>query len=400
MKAYSVEELTEKHQHKTKTYRMAILVVALYIFTGVIYYHFAEKLSVLDSFYLVLITFVTVGYGDIPVQNHIFSAFFCLCTVSIVGGLFGIVSSDLLDYHQEAMAKKTAAASRRMSSIIGKLSRRMAIPNSSVHAEDDTQQGGGMLRHIMDSIGDTAEAMRQSIGYSSGRIADGATARSRTGTTKRAPSRKQVMNLALNKVEHIYRTSAEDEIDTLFHSTVAMFGLCILVILVGGAIQMVIEGWQSYSDGFYWACLTITTIGYGDVVPITNGGKVFCIIYAIVGCTVGARAFGMIVQLPLLARQKQTEIEVIEQFGTKISERILQKILDNDFFERIENMKRQHTDVSNPKILKGEFMLMVLSMMGKLSDNDITMAAQIFDRLDSDGSGELDHNVRGAVVDR
>lgn len=42
------------------------------------------------------------------------------------------------------------------------------------------------------------------------------------------------------------------------------------------------EGW-SYLDGFYFVTMTITTIGFGDIVPKTDEGKLFTIFLAFVG---------------------------------------------------------------------------------------------------------------------
>lgn len=36
-------------------------------------------------------------------------------------------------------------------------------------------------------------------------------------------------------------------------------------------------------DSFYFVIMTITTIGYGDFVPITAIGKLFTVFYSIVG---------------------------------------------------------------------------------------------------------------------
>merc|ERR1740123_1527136 len=40
---------------------------------------------------------------------------------------------------------------------------------------------------------------------------------------------------------------------------------------------------KSWSDAFYMSSITMTTVGFGDMVPMTNYGTVFCIVWMLVG---------------------------------------------------------------------------------------------------------------------
>ncbi len=56
----------------------------------------------------------------------------------------------------------------------------------------------------------------------------------------------------------------------------------IFIIIAGIFLFREIEGWN-YVDSFYFTVVTLTTIGYGDIVPITNVGKIATSIYAFLG---------------------------------------------------------------------------------------------------------------------
>lgn len=51
---------------------------------------------------------------------------------------------------------------------------------------------------------------------------------------------------------------------------------------------------HSFFDAFYWAACTLTTVGYGDIFPISSTGRVISIISAIVGIAIIALPSGII----------------------------------------------------------------------------------------------------------
>lgn len=53
-------------------------------------------------------------------------------------------------------------------------------------------------------------------------------------------------------------------------------------LLIGSMIYKHLEGW-SWVDAIYFSVITLTTVGYGDLSPQTDLGKIFTIIYVITG---------------------------------------------------------------------------------------------------------------------
>ncbi len=79
----------------------------------------------------------------------------------------------------------------------------------------------------------------------------------------------------------------------------ALFILMVILILAASGIYLVEsdvqpEAFGSIPAAMWWAVATLTTVGYGDVTPITAGGKVFGAIVTIVGIGMVALPAGIL----------------------------------------------------------------------------------------------------------
>ncbi len=54
------------------------------------------------------------------------------------------------------------------------------------------------------------------------------------------------------------------------------------IVVVGVVGYMVIEGW-SWIDAFYMAIITVTTVGFGEVHPLTSAGRLFTSALVVLG---------------------------------------------------------------------------------------------------------------------
>jgi uncharacterized membrane protein YciS (DUF1049 family) len=56
----------------------------------------------------------------------------------------------------------------------------------------------------------------------------------------------------------------------------------LLVLANGMIVYHFVEGWR-WLDSLYFSVITLTTVGYGDLSPQTDFGKIFTIIYILTG---------------------------------------------------------------------------------------------------------------------
>jgi voltage-gated potassium channel len=65
-------------------------------------------------------------------------------------------------------------------------------------------------------------------------------------------------------------------------ATSGLIGLTAAIILGAAVFYVVVEGW-GFLDALFFATVTISTVGFGDMVPQTALGRTFTILFIFVG---------------------------------------------------------------------------------------------------------------------
>jgi voltage-gated potassium channel len=79
----------------------------------------------------------------------------------------------------------------------------------------------------------------------------------------------------------------------------ALIAVCTLAlgyIIVSALIVFNVEGdsFDTFFEAIYWATVSLTTVGYGDIYPVTTAGRIITMISSIFGIAIVALPAGII----------------------------------------------------------------------------------------------------------
>jgi voltage-gated potassium channel len=101
--------------------------------------------------------------------------------------------------------------------------------------------------------------------------------------------------------------------------SIFMLIVLMLVIILGSIMYLVENGQNGFSsipDSIYWAIVTITTVGYGDITPVTTLGKFFASLIMMIGYGIIAVPTGIITtEMAIAARNTAQNHEVCPRCG-------------------------------------------------------------------------------------
>lgn len=144
----------------------------------------------------------------------------------------------------------------------------------------------------------------------------------------------------------------------------------VLILVFGVAILCWVEG-MDLVDAVYCACVTVTTVGYGDQSFRTLGGRVFAIAWILASTLVLGYVFVTLADARVSRRQERLHRAVLERATTGGD--LEAADLDHD-----------------GEVGVAEFVLFKLKEMGKVEQGDVDEIIEEFKQLDVSHDGRLD----------
>lgn len=311
-------ENAHKSNESLKSNLVALGLVLSYVGVSILVFHFVEEWSVVDCVYYAMVIVTTVGYGDVvPVTTAgkaftIFFAFYGICTI-------GVALGQLASWFLQRQRHVTKMATQKLLN---------NVENAAATASKTSP-----FQDKIDGMGGKSHKRNQA---------------------------KTCWKRFQGSLPSWARKIFSDSNKALVHAFVP-----IVASILGGLIVGVIEGWPVL-DCFYYTLITITTVGFGDLSPKSEGARIYAIFYLPLAVVTVAHGIGSILN----------ELSARSVMKTKIS---MKELLDMD------------AD-GDGKVSQLEYLSYMLVKLNKADQDDIDGIIAQFHKLDRDGSGELDRD--------
>ncbi len=102
--------------------------------------------------------------------------------------------------------------------------------------------------------------------------------------------------------------------------------LVVIIVIIVGSFMYLIEGpgngFESIPSSIYWCIVTVTTVGFGDIVPVTTMGKILASLLMLCGYSIIAVPTGIVsTEMALTARNRFQKHVSCENCGNEDNER-------------------------------------------------------------------------------
>ena len=94
----------------------------------------------------------------------------------------------------------------------------------------------------------------------------------------------------------------EQEFASIHHQLVGV-GIAAVSVLCVGATFFHFEQGLKWLDAFYFCTITLTTVGYGDITPVSDAAKLFTMFYVLIGIGVIATFANLLIKQTMIKRE-------------------------------------------------------------------------------------------------
>lgn len=306
-----------------------MIAIALYLSVAVMAFSFVfDHWTIVDSMYFAVVTFTTIGYGDLTPDTYagrIFTCIFALSGVACLGIALGVIGNHIIEAQETAVSQTSALAKARV----------LTLFSSSTHIVD----------HVLEDP-ETGEDYDPDLSAFA-RHKD-ATPTSTFGCLSRFTVSLQCWRL-------------------LWELVVVLALVSFFVALVASDPGIDTTKW---GDGLYYAIITACTVGYGDFAPSSQAGRALAIVF--IPLAVGAMGHFLSIVANWMIEGRQQRFHKHMQAKELTMQDL--EVMDED---------------GDGKVTRAEFMEFMLVAMNAIDQSLIDELRDHFRHLDQDNSGSL-----------
>jgi hypothetical protein len=344
------------------------MVALLYFVTGAIFFTQActktnaagEDVSwtLVDTLYFSIVTITTTGYGDLlPTTDgtKVFCCFYAYIGVGLIASVVGVLISQMMEAQHHGRLAKAADQMHHMTQMMERGAHRVARRTTAgaIHL-------AGPVAHLARKMSQTS-LMRQAT--------NSAMARSLAGARRSAWSRATLaMDIAVHRLfcctNHRWIPWAH------VRAVFMVLGMKLVGVLYFMHNDDGSSGGMSFRDALYFSCVTMSSVGYGDASPASQGARVFSIFWIMIGTMLVGRVVGMLVEDFMKAQQR------------KLNKKALMRAFTMADFHKID----ANHDGSVDEL---EYFTYMVTRMGYVPRRELSELRHRFAELDIDGSGSI-----------
>ena len=350
------------------------LLALLYFVTGAIFFvshgtktnAAGEEVSwtLVDTLYFSIVTITTTGYGDLlPTTDgtKVFCCFYAYIGVGLIASVVGVLISQMMEAQHHGRLAKAADRMHDMAQSMERVRHQLTRRTTEVAIHL-----GRPVAHLTRKMSQN-NLMRQA--------ANSAMARSLESARRSAWSRA---TLALDIAVHRFFCCTNHRWIPWAHvrAVSMVLGMKLVGVLYfmhsssSSSSSSSDGGGMSFRDALYFSCVTMSSVGYGDVSPASQGARMFSVFWIMVATMLVGRVVGMLVEDFMKAQQRKLNARTLMREFTMVD------------FNKIDANHDGTVD-------ELEYFTYMVTRMGYVARRELNELRHRFAELDLDGSGSI-----------
>ena len=127
------------------------------------------------------------------------------------------------------------------------------------------------------------------------------------------------------------------------HLRLRVFLIVFIGVMALGTLGFVATERMSLGDAFYFSVVTVATVGYGDLHPATQAGKILAMLLIVLGAGTFLGVIANATEIMLNRREKQARLKklnmVIGVFFSEVGRKLLTVLSDHD--PHLEDIRKE-----------------------------------------------------------